>query len=132
MYELFNFISSLFSSDPEEKEERDRLRAQKKHTQRIAGKQVLADEWHPVKFPYQATIFNIQRANKGYGSTCQISVRHIENEQYKDLIRLVNPKVKSFSGCCSFFFRTMVVEPISLHRRGGGGEELCYWYWWLQ
>ena len=50
-----------------------------------------------MKFPYQATIFNIQRANKGYGSTCQISVRYIENAQYKDMIYLVNPKVKSFS-----------------------------------
>ncbi len=101
---MFNFISHLFSSDPEkkekrraEKEERDRLRAQRKHNQRIASKQLLADEWHPVKFPYQATIFNVQRANKGYGSTCQISVRYIENEQYKDMICLVNPKVKSFS-----------------------------------
>lgn len=101
---MFNFISHLFSSDPEkkekrraEKEERDRLRAQKKHNQRIASKQVLSDEWHPVNFPYQATIFNIQRANKGYGSTCQISARYIENEQYKDMIYLVNPKVKSFS-----------------------------------
>ena len=101
---MFNFISHLFSSDPEkkekrraEKEERDRLRAQRKHNQRIASKQLLADEWHPVKFPYQATIFNVQRANKGYGSTCQISVRYIENEQYKDIICLVNPKVKSFS-----------------------------------
>lgn len=101
---MFNFISHLFSPDPEkkekhraEKEERDRLRAQRKHNQRIASKQLLADEWHPVKFPYQATIFNIQRANKGYGSTCQISVRYIENEQYKDMIYLVNPKVKSFS-----------------------------------
>ena len=56
-----------------------------------------SNEWHPVKFPYQATIFNVQRANKGYGSTCQISVRYIENEQYKDMICLVNPKVKSFS-----------------------------------
>lgn len=101
---MFNFISHLFSPAPEkkekrraEKEERDRLRAQRKHNQRIASKQLLADEWHPVKFPYQATIFNIQRANKGYGSTCQISVRYIENEQYKDTIYLVNPKVKSFS-----------------------------------
>lgn len=101
---MFNFISHLFSSDPEkkekrraEKEERDLLRAQRKHNQRIASKQLLADEWHPVKFPYQATIFNVQRANKGYGSTCQISVRYIENEQYKDMICLVNPKVKSFS-----------------------------------
>lgn len=101
---MFSFISHLFSSDPEkkekrraEKEERDRLRAQRKHNQRIASKQLLADEWHPVKFPYQATIFNVQRANKGYGSTCQISVRYIENEQYKDMICLVNPKVKSFS-----------------------------------
>lgn len=101
---MFNFLRNLFSSDPEkkeqrraEKEERARLRAQKKHNQRIASKQLLADEWHPVKFPYQATIFNIQRANKGYGSTCQISVRYIENEQYKDMIYLVNPKVKSFS-----------------------------------
>lgn len=94
---MFNFISSIFSSDPEKKEERARLRAQKKHTQRIASKQLLADKWHPVEFPYQATIFNIQRANKGYGSTCQISVRYIENEQYKDMICLVNPKVKSFS-----------------------------------
>lgn len=101
---MFNFISHLFSSDPEkkekrraEKEERDRLRAQRKHDQRIASKQVLSDEWHPVNFPYQATIFNIQRANKGYGSTCQISVRYIENGQYKDIICLVNPKVKSFS-----------------------------------
>lgn len=101
---MFNFISHLFSSDPEkkekrraEKEERDRLRAQRKHDQRIASKQVLSDEWHPVNFPYQATIFNIQRANKGYGSTCQISARYIENEQYKDMIYLVNPKVKSFS-----------------------------------
>lgn len=101
---MFNFISHLFSSDPEkkekrqaEKEERDRLRAQRKHAQRIASKQVLSDEWHPVNFPYQATIFNIQRANKGYGSTCQISVRYIENGQYKDIICLVNPKVKSFS-----------------------------------
>ena len=50
-----------------------------------------------MNFPYQATIFNIQRANKGYGSTCQISVRYIENGQYKDIICLVNPKVKSFS-----------------------------------
>lgn len=101
---MFNFISHFFSSDPEkkekrlaEKEERDRLRAQRKHDQRIASKQVLSDEWHPVNFPYQATIFNIQRANKGYGSTCQISVRYIENGQYKDIICLVNPKVKSFS-----------------------------------
>lgn len=101
---MFNFLHNLFSSDPEkkekrraEKEERTQLRAQKKHNQRIASKQLLADEWHPVKFPYQATIFNIQRANKGYGSTCQISVRYIENEQYKDMIYLVNPKVKSFS-----------------------------------
>lgn len=101
---MFNFLRNLFSSAPEkkeqrraEKEERARLRAQKKHNQRIASKQLLADEWHPVKFPYQATIFNIQRANKGYGSTCQISVRYIENEQYKDMIYLVNPKVKSFS-----------------------------------
>lgn len=101
---MFNFISHLFSPAPEkkekrraEKEERDRLRVQRKHNQRIASKQLLADEWHPVKFPYQATIFNIQRANKGYGSTCQISVRYIENEQYKDTIYLVNPKVKSFS-----------------------------------
>lgn len=101
---MFNFISHLFSPDPKkkekhraEKEERDRLRAQRKHNQRIASKQLLADEWHPVKFPYQATIFNIQRANKGYGSTCQISVRYIENGQYKDMICLVNPKVKSFS-----------------------------------
>lgn len=101
---MFNFISHLFSSDPEkkekrraEKEERDRLRAQRKHDQRIASKQALSDEWHPVNFPYQATIFNIQRANKGYGSTCQISVRYIENGQYKDIICLVNPKVKSFS-----------------------------------
>lgn len=101
---MFNFIRNLFSSDPEkkekrriEKEERARLRAQRKHDQRIASKQVLSDEWHPVNFPYQATIFNIQRANKGYGSTCQISVRYIENGQYKDMIYLVNPKVKSFS-----------------------------------
>ena len=94
---MFNFLRNLFSSDPEKKEERSRLRAQKKHDQRIASKQVLSDEWHPVNFPYQATIFNIQRANKGYGSTCQISVRYIENEQYKDMIYLVNPKVKSFS-----------------------------------
>lgn len=94
---MFNFLSNLFSSDPEKKEERSRLRAQKKHNQRIASKQVLSDEWHPVNFPYQATIFNIQRANKGYGSTCQISVRYIENGQYKDMIYLVNPKVKSFS-----------------------------------
>jgi len=101
---LFNFLGTLFSSDPEkeekrriEKEERAKLRTLKKHNQRIAGKQLLADEWHPVKFPYQATIFNIQRANKGYGSTCQISVRYIENAQYKDMIYLVNPKVKSFS-----------------------------------
>ena len=101
---MFNFIRTLFSSDPEqkdkpriEKEERARLRAQRKHDQRIASKQVLSDEWHPVNFPYQATIFNIQRANKGYGSTCQISVRYIENGQYKDMIYLVNPKVKSFS-----------------------------------
>lgn len=101
---MFNFIRNLFSSDPEkkekrriEKEERARLRAQRKHDQRIASKQILSDEWHPVNFPYQATIFNIQRANKGYGSTCQISVRYIENEQYKDMIYLVNPKVKSFS-----------------------------------
>lgn len=94
---MFNFLSNLFSSDPEKKEERSRLRAQKKHNQRVASKQLLADEWHPVKFPYQATIFNIQRANKGYGSTCQISVRYIENGQYKDIICLVNPKVKSFS-----------------------------------
>lgn len=101
---MFNFLRNLFSSDPEkkekrraEKEERARLRAQKKHNQRIASKQVLSDEWHPVNFPYQATIFNIQRANKGYGSTCQISVRYIENGQYKDMIYLVNPKVKSFS-----------------------------------
>lgn len=94
---MFNFLSNLFSSAPEKKEERARLRAQKKHNQRIASKQVLSDEWHPVNFPYQATIFNIQRANKGYGSTCQISARYIENEQYKDMIYLVNPKVKSFS-----------------------------------
>lgn len=94
---MFNFLSNLFSSDPEKKEERSQLRAQKKHDQRIASKQVLSDEWHSVNFPYQATIFNIQRANKGYGSTCQISVRYIENEQYKDMIYLVNPKVKSFS-----------------------------------
>lgn len=101
---MFNFLGTLFSSDPEkeekrriEKEERAKLRTLKKHNQRIAGKQLLADEWHPVKFPYQATIFNIQRANKGYGSTCQISVRYIENAQYKDMIYLVNPKVKSFS-----------------------------------
>lgn len=94
---MFNFLIKLFSSDPEKKEERSRLRAQKKHNQRVASKQLLADEWHPVKFPYQATIFNIQRANKGYGSTCQISVRYIENGQYKDIICLVNPKVKSFS-----------------------------------
>lgn len=94
---MFNFISNLFSSDSEKKEERDRLRAQRKHNQRIASKQVLSDEWHPINFPYQATIFNIQRANKGYGSTCQISIRYIENEQYKDIIYLVNPKVKSFS-----------------------------------
>lgn len=94
---MFNFLSNLFSSDPEKKEERSQLRAQKKHNQRIASKLVLSDEWHPVNFPYQATIFNIQRANKGYGSTCQISVRYIENGQYKDMIYLVNPKVKSFS-----------------------------------
>ena len=75
---MFNFLGNLFSSDPEKKEERSQLRAQKKHNQRIASKQVLSDEWHPVNFPYQATIFNIQRANKGYGSTCQISVRYIE------------------------------------------------------
>lgn len=94
---MFNFLSNLFSSDPEKKEEQSQLRAQKKHNQRIASKQLLTDEWHPVKFPYQATIFNIQRANKGYGSTCQISVRYIESGQYKDMICLVNPKVKSFS-----------------------------------
>ena len=54
-------MSHLFSSDPEkkekrriEKEERARIRAQRKHDQRIASKQVLADEWHPVNFPYQA------------------------------------------------------------------------------
>lgn len=94
---MFNFLSNLFSSEPEKKEERSQLRAKKKHNQRIASKQVLSDEWHPVNFPYQATIFNIQRANKGYGSTCQISVRYIENGQYKDMIYLVNPKVKSFS-----------------------------------
>lgn len=101
---MFKFLSNLFSANPDkrekriaEKEEQRRLRAQRKHTQRIASKQLLADEWRPVKFPYQATILNIQRANKGYGSTCQISVRYIENGQYKDIICLVNPKVKSFS-----------------------------------
>ncbi|WP_307972991.1 exonuclease domain-containing protein [uncultured Dialister sp.] len=94
---MFNFLSNLFSSDPEKKEEQSQLGAQKKHNQRIASKQLLTDEWHPVNFPYQATIFNIQRANKGYGSICQISVRYIENGQYKDMICLVNPKVKSFS-----------------------------------
>lgn len=104
MYELFKFLSSLFSANSAkkekrmaEKEERNRLRAQRKHNQRIASKQVLSDEWHLINFPYQSTIFNIQRANKGYGSTCQISIRYIENEQYKDIIYLVNPKVKSFS-----------------------------------
>lgn len=101
---MFKFLSSLFSANSAkkekrmaEKEERNRLRAQRKHNQRIASKQVLSDEWHPINFPYQSTIFNIQRANKGYGSTCQISIRYIENEQYKDIIYLVNPKVKSFS-----------------------------------
>lgn len=101
---MFKFLSNLFSANPDkrekriaEKEEQRRLRAQRKHNQRIASKQVLSDEWHPINFPYQATIFNIQRANKGYGSTCQISVRYIENGQYKDMICLVNPKVKSFS-----------------------------------
>lgn len=101
---MLNFLKSIFSSDPEkeekrriEKEERERLRAQKKHNQRIAAKQILDDEWHPVDFPYQVTIFNIQRANRSYGSTCQISVRYIENGQYKDMICLVNPETKSFS-----------------------------------
>lgn len=101
---MFKFLSSLFSANSAkkekrmaEKEERNRLRAQRKHNQRIASKQVLSDEWHLINFPYQSTIFNIQRANKGYGSTCQISIRYIENEQYKDIIYLVNPKVKSFS-----------------------------------
>ena len=63
---MFNFIRNLFSSDPEkkekrriEKEERARLRAQRKHDQRIASKQILSDEWHPVNFPYQATITEI-------------------------------------------------------------------------
>lgn len=101
---MFNFLRSILSSDPEkkekrriEKEERERLQAQKKHNQRIAAKQILDDEWHPVDFPYQVTIFNIQRANRSYGSTCQISVRYIENGQYKDIISLVNPETKSFS-----------------------------------
>lgn len=101
---MFKFLSRLFSVDPIKKEqrrieriERDRLRAERKHKQRIERKQILTDNWHSITFPYQVTIFNIQRANKGYGSTCQISVRYIENGKYKDMIYLINPKSTSFS-----------------------------------
>lgn len=101
---MFGFLKKLYQTDPEKeqqrKEKKEKLpleKARKKHSKRVADKQLLDDEWHPTDLPYQVTIFNIQRANKGYGSTCQISVRYIENEQYKDMIYLVNPKVKSFS-----------------------------------
>nr|DAZ68602.1 MAG TPA: DNA polymerase III [Caudoviricetes sp.] len=86
---MFGFFKKMFSPNPASPEKARR----KTFTQN----EILNDDWHDTTFPYQATILNIQRANRSYGSTCQIAIRYIENCKYKDYIRLVKPNTKSFS-----------------------------------
>lgn len=90
---MFGFLKDIFSSESTAKAKTQRLKPSKKRR----GIELLDDGWHETNFPYQATILNIQRANKSYGSTCEIAIRYIENGKYKDFIRLVNPNTKTFS-----------------------------------
>lgn len=90
---MFGFLKKLFSSESATKTNTQRPKSPKK----CRAIELLDDGWHETDFPYQATILNIQRANKSYGSTCEIAIRYIEDGKYKDIIRLVNPQTKTFS-----------------------------------
>lgn len=90
---MFGFLKKLFSSESATKTNTQRPKSPKK----CRAIELLDDDWHETDFPYQATILNIQRANKSYGSTCEIAIRYIEDGKYKDIIRLVNPHTKTFS-----------------------------------